>query len=166
MGIIFITKDDLFHRQIYDELRAQMVCAVVFMDEGDISKEYIEADWVVYYAPKIHSQRLNKIKKIYADTPILCVTNSSISDDVFRMAYPAPVHIVMTLVAGAGRNDVTQRPLLNYQEDIIFHCLKAGQSNKEIARQYDLPLSTTKYHIQKLYRKLGIHHRRDINADF
>jgi LuxR family maltose regulon positive regulatory protein len=65
--------------------------------------------------------------------------------------YPAPTHI-----PDAAR--FLLEPL-SAREQQILHLLATGKSNEEIAATLFLTLSTVKWHLAHLYRKLGVHTR-------
>jgi DNA-binding CsgD family transcriptional regulator len=51
---------------------------------------------------------------------------------------------------------------LTIQERKIFQSLKEGKSNKEIADEFAVSLSTVKSHVNNIYSKLGIKSRKEI----
>jgi len=51
---------------------------------------------------------------------------------------------------------------LTIQERKIFQSLKEGKSNKEIADEFTVSLSTVKSHVNNIYSKLGIKSRKEI----
>jgi len=51
---------------------------------------------------------------------------------------------------------------LSIQEYKIFEFLKDGHSNKEIARQMNIEISTVKSHVNNIYLKLGVNSRKEI----
>ena len=53
-------------------------------------------------------------------------------------------------------------PQLSKQEQVIKNLILEGKSNKEIASQLYISLSTVKSHITNLYKKLGVSNRNEI----
>ena len=53
---------------------------------------------------------------------------------------------------------------LSHREREILALLAAGQSNKEIARQLTLSLSTVKFHVSNVITKLGVTNRTEATA--
>ena len=51
---------------------------------------------------------------------------------------------------------------LTIQERRVFNCIKEGKSNKEIANELAVSLSTIKSHANNIYSKLGISSRKEI----
>jgi len=51
---------------------------------------------------------------------------------------------------------------LTVQERRIYNLLRAGKSNKEIALEYSISISTVKSHVNSIYSKLKIDSRKDI----
>ena len=51
---------------------------------------------------------------------------------------------------------------LTVQERRVFDMLKEGRSNKEIAEEFSVSVSTVKSHVNSIFSKLGVKSRRDI----
>jgi DNA-binding CsgD family transcriptional regulator len=47
----------------------------------------------------------------------------------------------------------------NLKENIILEALAQGLSNKQISARYNLPLSTVKYYLRKIYAKMNVRTR-------
>jgi DNA-binding NarL/FixJ family response regulator len=60
---------------------------------------------------------------------------------------------------GAGRP--TGDPALSAREGEVFNLL-ISHTEKEVARTLELSLSTVHTHVKAIYKKLGIHRRRDL----
>jgi DNA-binding CsgD family transcriptional regulator len=56
------------------------------------------------------------------------------------------------------------RPLLTPRELAMLSAIGAGLSNKAIARQLEISLHTVKFHIESLFRKLGVRSRAEAVA--
>jgi LuxR family maltose regulon positive regulatory protein len=68
------------------------------------------------------------------------------------------------LLAAFGRADAVPSPvdlpnMLSPREADVLHLLAAGRSNEEIASDLVLALSTVKWHVAHIYRKLGVRGR-------
>ena len=50
---------------------------------------------------------------------------------------------------------------LTIQERKVFSLLKAGKSNKEIAEECSISISTVKSHVNSIYSKMGIKSRKE-----
>ena len=58
------------------------------------------------------------------------------------------------------RNDAAIRSLgLSPREVEILTALASGQSNKELARRFDISPNTVKSHVARIYEKLGVQRR-------
>jgi DNA-binding CsgD family transcriptional regulator len=57
-------------------------------------------------------------------------------------------------------------PSLTKKEEEILEFIKTGKSNKEIASELFIELSTVKTHINKIYSKLGIKNRKEAKSYF
>ena len=64
----------------------------------------------------------------------------------------------------AGRVTSTAQPRPDQPELRISELITAGFSNKEIARQLNICLSTTKSHVHNLLRKLNLLRRDQVGA--
>ena len=51
---------------------------------------------------------------------------------------------------------------LTVQERKVFDLLKEGRSNKEIAEEFSVSVSTVKSHVNNIFSKLGVKSRREI----
>jgi DNA-binding CsgD family transcriptional regulator len=55
-------------------------------------------------------------------------------------------------------------PLLTPREIEVLTAVAGGQSNKEIARRLDISLHTVKFHVEAIFRKLGVRSRAEAVA--
>ncbi len=60
------------------------------------------------------------------------------------------------------KNSKTNREKLTTQEQKIYELIKAKYSNKEIAAELYISISTVKTHVNNIYKKLGISSRKQI----
>ncbi len=56
----------------------------------------------------------------------------------------------------------THSPSLSKQEQIVKHLIQSGKSNKEIANELFVSISTVKTHISNIYSKLNISNRQEL----
>ena len=74
---------------------------------------------------------------------------------------------VIVLIAGLYLRNSRKRSAnpytkLTIQERKVFDMLRAGRSNKEIAEEFSVSVSTVKSHVNSIFSKLGVKSRRDI----
>lgn len=55
-----------------------------------------------------------------------------------------------------------EKKLLSRREQIVYELLKKGKTNKEIAQELHIEVSTVKSHVNKIYSKLGFKNRTQI----
>jgi len=65
-----------------------------------------------------------------------------------------------------SENEIDIRTLLTDKERLIWEKLSAGRSNKEIAADLFIELSTVKTHINNLYKRLGVSNRKEATAKY
>lgn len=51
--------------------------------------------------------------------------------------------------------------MLTQKEITILNALTNGSSNHEISRRCDISVNTVKYHLKKIYRKIGVRNRTE-----
>ncbi len=64
----------------------------------------------------------------------------------------------------AALGDESLRPLLTPREIEVLAAMAAGGTNKMIARQLDISLHTVKFHVESVFRKLGVRTRAEAVA--
>ncbi len=82
---------------------------------------------------------------------------------------PEEADVVMTDAhAGTGgfaaMNETEFRALLTPREIEVLSAVAEGLTNKSIARRLDISLHTVKFHIESLFRKLGVRTRTEAVA--
>lgn len=65
-----------------------------------------------------------------------------------------------------SRSSRFHKEALTNQESKIFHLIKLGKSNKEIASELFISHSTVKTHVNNIYKKLGIASRDELQSKF
>ncbi|WP_103864562.1 response regulator transcription factor [Aquimarina sp. I32.4] len=71
--------------------------------------------------------------------------------------------ILLLIIIKFLRNQKKQKPIpLSKQEKVIKNLIISGKSNKEIANELFISLSTVKTHISNIYSKLNISSRQDL----
>jgi DNA-binding CsgD family transcriptional regulator len=91
------------------------------------------------------------------------------AEAVLRLLLPA-LKVGVTMRLAHDREVAAQLSLAGFgltrREAQIARLLARRASNREIAEQLDLSPHTVRHHIENIFRKLGIHSRRDIPAEF
>lgn len=97
------------------------------------------------------------LKNIDADYFVDAIRRAAAGDSVISP------EMTGKLVAGLKRNGVAppreEHEQLSAREREILVALARGESNKAIAREFDLAESTVKIHVQNILRKLGLRSR-------
>jgi DNA-binding CsgD family transcriptional regulator len=68
----------------------------------------------------------------------------------------------LSIVRGRRRRSFSASPQLTEQESRVAALASEGRSNKEIAGVLCVSVKTVDYHLQQIYRKLGLHSRRQL----
>ena len=66
--------------------------------------------------------------------------------------------------ASGGADRERYRAGLTAQEALVARLVADGRSNKEVAAELFLSVKTVEFHLGNVYRKLGVHSRRDLRA--
>lgn len=74
--------------------------------------------------------------------------------------------LIFLIVTFYVKNRKTQKEILSRQEHKIRQCIIDGKSNKEIAEELYISLSTVKTHITNIYKKLNISNRTELFLKF
>ena len=78
---------------------------------------------------------------------------------------PIPPAVAAALIRQAGSGpDRSRQATLTQREIETFNCLKEGLSNKEIAQQLRIDVSTVKNHVHSIFQKLSVHRRSQAAA--
>ena len=164
--IIYIAPDNLYHRTVFTALKNMLVGQEIIAMPEDEVRVNPEATLTLYHAKAIHPQTLKKVQRHYPRVPILLVTQSQFKEQNLSLGYSASVFDISQYVR-CFLNDVQRAPCRNltYKEKLILAELRLGKSNKEIARFYDLPLTTVKYYLNTLYAKLGVQNRGQLKRE-
>ena len=110
----------------------------------------------------MHLQRLKRLVRLYKKSPIILISNkeNKLADiDVVVSASASIREIsnicIMFLGGNLTKNDTGYSKI----EEMLLRGLSQGRSNKSMARDYDLALSTIKYNLQCLYKKMNVNNR-------
>jgi DNA-binding NarL/FixJ family response regulator len=93
---------------------------------------------------------LHTIESVYQDRP-----RCSSGEDS-----PA-IEKVTQVCKGQNRRGAVQEKILTTREQEILELIAAGLSNKEIAHQLNISVSTAKNHVHNLFEKLQVSYRRE-----
>lgn len=86
----------------------------------------------------------------------------------FRDQEVAVLQALQPVLSRAWRSVLTEMRVestllqLTAREAEVLHCLRAGQSNKEICRELGVALPTVKSHVQRIMRKIGVTGRAEL----
>lgn len=153
----------------------QSVCADIFIRSlRFVLKENIEqfsfscskpnqsVDLVIIDGEGIHPQQLKKIVSFHEGCPAIFISNRKFKflDVAAVVPYCTPVHEIADICRlFLGEKAIKENTFFTMVEELLLKGLEQGQSNKEMARGYDLPLSTVKYYLRNLYKKMGVNNR-------
>ena len=108
--------------------------------------------------------------EITADTYIQSSSKNTTKDPNFWFkwfAYTLPIVVFLVgfLIYKSKRVN-TKKYNLTQQEERVVKAMLEGKSNKEIAAEFFISLSTVKTHINNIYKKLNITSRAEIHSKF
>jgi DNA-binding NarL/FixJ family response regulator len=122
-------------------------------------------DVVLINAALYRAAAIRALVRLYADKPVYIVTSESkkriffgmtgINGVFFDDCSAARMLQAIAVMTGAKKND-TRQSQISVQDTLVLAALKTGASNKQIAREYDIPLSRVKYHLQRIYTYFGV----------
>jgi len=102
--------------------------------------------------------------------PLLINTNNYYKTGLFVLVILLISSLMLNVILFKKRTVRTPRinyaTILSTQEQKIFRLMHEKKSNKEIAEQLFISLSTVKTHINAIYNKLSIGSRKEITAFF
>ncbi len=144
-------KMSLFNRKIYSE-KIRLLLLTVILLSG------------IFLAIKPEKDNISSFKK------------DNISVTVINVKDKPTVHmdkiigVILILFAGFGyyftsqmrSNSNNNKIELTPQEKKIYSFIKQGYSNKEIASEFNISVSTVKTHINNIYKKEGISSRKEL----
>ncbi|WP_109300545.1 response regulator transcription factor [Aquimarina sp. AU474] len=70
--------------------------------------------------------------------------------------------LLVSFIFVSKKKQNTHSPPLSKQEQIVKHLIQSGKSNKEIANELFVSISTVKTHISNIYSKLSISNRQEL----
>lgn len=171
MNILIISGQDMI-LHAYKMYGRTVLGRVNFIIEADIDRKNLSIDAVLIDARQKIKPNLKNVFQKYAQYPIFLIagkrkrkqlsTLSNISG-IFR--YNLSIRKIVKsieIILGLSNSEQDQEILklnINVKERLILECLAQGDSNKEIARDFGLSLSTVKYYIRTLYMKLNVNNR-------
>ena len=143
--------------------------AIQVLDEKNLLHRDIEENWD-YYSSLLETLRESEIppteylfleeKMAYLSQPLL---KRKLSWSTWlNIGFIALVLILtMSLVYLKRKPRKTEIPTLSKQETLVRNLILQGKSNKEIANELYVSLSTVKSHITSIYSKLNVSGRRE-----
>jgi DNA-binding CsgD family transcriptional regulator len=143
------------------------VLAGIVLDAGhDITKDVDNADVVIADGSVRHPDHPAVVKLGEVDdreaTSVLpqSATPAQIGVAIQAVAVGLSVHVRSARSEGFGAApEVRAELLLTPREIEVLGALAEGLSNKGIARKFDISEHTVKFHIESLFRKLGVRSR-------
>lgn len=166
MDILLISRQPLLVRsfQAYSRccLRKLRICTPDVPDKPGLSAVLIDAKYM-------HIKTLRKIIRQHSDVPVFILMSAERKPQLFGVEGVAGVFL-----QGISKRKLIQaielflkdkapksRKCMSIKETIILDYLSTGQSDKEIAIHLGVPLSTVKYHVRKLFKKLEVSNRTE-----
>lgn len=111
-------------------------------------------------------------RELYADKSMQGTSSSTPKDSLYKYLFLAVATVLLILFGflflrkKKKQHKTKHLALLTGQERVIAEKIAQGKSNKEIASELFISLSTVKTHINNLYKKLHISSRDDLKAYF
>ena len=133
---------------------------IKFFEYSELEKR--SCDLLIIHDDNLHHQQLKKIIDQHFDCSVILISSRKFKNDKITTQLSEGVSvrtIVEVCRLALGRKISRNRSGFNPTEEVFLKALLQGASNKEMAREYDLPLSAVKYYLQKLYNKLGVKNR-------
>jgi len=150
-------------RDVYGDIFLQTLQFFTVLPIEKFSFEQdVQARLIVIDGQDIHPQRLKKITTYQPNAMIILLSDGEFKNTAIttQLGVSTPAHEVARLCDGLlGVHATSQQALFNTQEERLLNILERGVSNKYIARETGLALSTVKYHLQNIYAKLGVDNR-------
>lgn len=168
--IIWVTGVFMFRKNNYSKIFVLAYCAILFMafdffisplmgwanlgittkylKIGGIVEMLLLSYAVVYRMRVIHKDHKVMVKQLYAYTNQL----NSLEEELEKL--------------NAGKENEITTDVLSSREIEILELIAAGRINKEIAEELFISINTVKYHTKKLYAKLNIKSRSEIQPSF
>lgn len=167
-----------------DSLKSPLVMLLAFSDIENRSDE-LKADFEK--EPEFYYQLQEKLQDHYAGASYYLQYQSRLSDlshDLIQKQYH--FHRILNYILGGVvvglivlviilakkkvgytlEESVEMRSILTNQEERIAQLIGENRSNKEIAEELFISLSTVKTHIRNLYAKLGVNDRQQLMHKF
>ena len=136
----------------------------VYFFEGDLEK--MNVDLLVLNARNLHWKTRHKMIDMAVHQwrcPVILMSDKKEGfPDVNAVV---PVDIAADKLAGivqcllGGKASPAENIKFSFAEESILKNLMLGHSNKQIAREYSFTLSSVKYYLQNIYRKLSVDNR-------
>ena len=156
MRILLISRQDFWRRSIEASVQNMTGFHIGTADACDV---------VLINAARYRAAGIRSLVRLYAGKPVYIVSSEDKKRIFFGMAgidgvffddcSAARMLQAIAVMTGAKKKD-TRQSEISVQDTLVLAALKQGASNKQIAREYDIPLSRVKYHLQCIYTYFGV----------
>lgn len=124
---------------------------------GDVAAKLLIVD-----GENLHTQTLKKIIRQNLDTTIILLSDKTVKLNGLMacVSNKLPFQKIAEICHFWLTNEI-EKPShqIDKIDEILLRDLALGKSNKEIAYARKLPLSTLKFYLQKLYKRMGVKNR-------
>lgn len=120
-------------------------------DDLEIAAEAIRAGAIGYILKDCGKEQL--LKAINSAAEGVPLVSSAITQKLVKVLYPKSGQLDVPFP------DKEDTPLLTDREREVLHLVTKGYSNKAVARELSISISTVKTHLRNIFRKLGIEDR-------
>lgn len=171
VNILVVTPRKIWAQSLAD-LTLSTSKNVLFYLKGKRKQSFYAFDYVLLDVIGLANKQINKFISQYSDFSLFLVIADGKKIKVQKGINVSAVFVenisVRNLVASIelivqGLQKLEDFAKLNHSltiyEALLLEGLLNGASNKKLARTYDINVSQVKYHLQKIYRKLGVNNR-------
>lgn len=129
---------------------------------ADIEKSGVPEIFIVD-SVGLHLRVITRISSVYTACPVVVISdkpNLPIDCAALIPDGESVGGIIRVCQILLGRvSDGRPASLFSLEEEVLFKPLMRGDSNKEMARDLGIPVSVVKYHLEGLYKKIGVRNR-------
>ena len=126
----------------------------------DLHREFPEARLVVLANRPTPSE----CRQMLAFGATACLAKSTEARDVLHAIHLASRGLHVLPPAGMDAPQMAGPDLLTAREADVLELLQSGRSNAEIAQALHVSIETVRTHARRIYRKLGVRTRRELQA--
>lgn len=158
---------DFTREVIFDQLRAMADSSrhpltSLYALQASNYKEHLPGNHS-YYRRYLNKWRSEKSEYFIAFRQQLDMDRGILSQILFAGLGLLLLILILTgLYIWKGKMNTNPYADLTVQERRVFDLLREGRSNKEIAEEFSVSVSTVKSHVNSIFSKLGVKSRRDI----